>query len=77
MNYPKEKFNNNKYVYALGFLDNENTFKTEYLFIYRKGHTYFNNVKKNLVLFLLLILYNLHDQKTYHHKVDLVLLIYS
>ena len=43
----KKNFDNNKYVYALGFLDNENTFKTEYLFIYRKGHAYFDNIKKN------------------------------
>ena len=45
VNYPKEKFNNNKYVYSIGYLDNENTFKAEYLLIYRKSHAYFDDIK--------------------------------
>jgi ubiquitin C-terminal hydrolase len=59
INYPKEKFKNNKYVYALGFLDNENTFKAEYLLIYKKDHGYFNNIKNNLNNYLQSIEQNL------------------
>ena len=55
VNYPKDKFNNNRYVYAIGSLDNENTFKAEYLLIYRKGHAYFEDIKDKLNNYLLSI----------------------
>ena len=50
--YPKDKFNNNKHIYALGSLDNDNTFRTEYLIIYRKEHGYFAEIKSKLNKYL-------------------------
>ena len=46
--YPKNKFDNNKYAYTIGALDNDNTFIAEYLIIYKKNHAYFQNIKDNL-----------------------------
>ena len=48
VNYPKKKFNNNKYAYTIGTIDNDNTFKAEYLIIYYKEHAYFNDIKNKL-----------------------------
>ena len=46
--YPKTKFDNNKYAYTIGTLDNDNTFIANYLIIYTKNHAHFNNIKTNL-----------------------------
>ena len=48
VNYPKEKFKNNKYIYVIGSMDKENTFKAEYILIYRKDHSFFENMKNKL-----------------------------
>ena len=47
--YPKAKFNNNKYAYTIGIMDNDNTFKGQYLIIYKKNHANFATIKQNLI----------------------------
>ena len=47
--YPKAKFNNNKYAYTIGIMDNDNTFKGQYLIIYKKNHAHFETIKQNLI----------------------------
>ena len=46
--YPKNKFNNDKYAYTIGSLNNENTFIAEYLIIYTRSHAYFDDIKNDL-----------------------------
>ena len=46
--YPKNKFNNGKFIYAIGKLNEENTFINEYLFIYRKEKEHFYSIKNKL-----------------------------
>ena len=53
--YPKEKFNNNKYIYQIGKLNDDNTFIPEYLIIYIKGHSHFEKINYNLNKYLLSI----------------------
>ena len=50
--YPKEKFNNNKYIYQIGRLNDDNTFIPEYLIIYIKGHSHFDRIKNDLINYL-------------------------
>ena len=49
INYSKMKSKNYKYIYLIGKLDNENTFTSEYMLIYKKDNTHFEEVKKNLI----------------------------
>ena len=46
--YPKTKFNNNKHVYALGSVNDDNVFIAEYLIIYKKNHEYFSTIRNKL-----------------------------
>ena len=46
--YPKSKFNNGKFIYAIGKLNEDNTFINEYLFIYRKEKEHFDSIKNIL-----------------------------
>ena len=48
IHYPKNKFNNGKFIYAVGSLDDDNTFINEYLFIYSKQKEHFNSIKYKL-----------------------------
>jgi hypothetical protein len=48
INYPKNKFNNNKYVYTIGGLDADNTFQVEYLIFYNHSHSNFSKIKNDL-----------------------------
>ena len=43
--YPKNKLKNNKYVYQIGKLNNDNTFISEYLIIYLKYDSHFDKIK--------------------------------
>ena len=46
--YPKSKFNNGKFIYAVGKLNEDIIFINEYLFIYRKEKEHFDSIKNIL-----------------------------
>ena len=46
--YKKNKTDIYKYIYVIGILDNKNTFKIEYICIYKKDYSQFNEIKNNL-----------------------------
>ena len=46
--YPYSKFQNNKYVYQIGSINQDNTFIPEYLIIYMKNNSHFDKIKYNL-----------------------------
>ena len=46
--YTKSKFNNNKYVYEIGIFNEDYTFIPEYLIIYKKGHSHFEEIRYKL-----------------------------
>ena len=46
--YKKINTNIYKHIYSIGILDNENTFITEYIIIYKKDNSHFKEIKNNL-----------------------------
>jgi len=50
--YPKHKLKNDKYLYEIGKINEDNTFIPEYLIIYIKDNSHFNKIKYNLNKYL-------------------------
>ena len=50
--FPKNKLNNDKYVYEIGKINEDNTFIPEYLIIYMNDNSHFSSIKYNLNKYL-------------------------